>query len=179
MGLLQICLPLETGINIAFQVLPDTSFSVLLCISSPAAASLARLHSPLLLGFCLVYLCSHLMGAVELFFLPTQNNSCIAKVDFFLPSWRPALWDSSLSSLPSGVTPQSPASWHGSHFPLLSCFLYPGQMLRCPLLCALNRFQHMFQQFNPPLYSFCKEHDRAMRKYWLNFKEYKCDSTLG
>lgn len=111
-----------------------------------------------------------LMGAVELFFLPTQNNSCIAKVDFFLPSWRPALWDSSLSSLPSGVTPQSPASWHGSHFPLLSCFLYPGQMLRCPLLCALNRFQHTFQQFNPPLYSFCKENDRAMRKSLAEFQ---------
>lgn len=123
--------------NETFQGLPDSSFPVLLCILSPAAASLARLHSLLLSGICLVSLSSHWWTLNRSF---TQHKPILAQQNFFLPSWRPTLWDSSLSSCPLVWLPDSCIlPW--ILLPILQLFLYSGQMLLCPLVCTLSMFQ--------------------------------------
>lgn len=94
--LLWIYLPLGAAVNFAFQALPGSSFSILLCLSS---------HARLLAGDLLSVSVLPLMD-FEQFFLKTHCS----------PSFPP---DSSSEALPVCPPAQIPAARHGSPFPLL------------------------------------------------------------
>lgn len=144
-GLLWIYLPLEAGVNIAFQALPGSSFSMLLHISAPAAASRARLRRHWGSARCL---CAPTDG---LWTVLPQNPQ-----QLFLPSWQQLLVSCCPPApipVPCPLSVPLPRSQHpGMDLPShcsAGSFIQPGA------LCALNWPWRMFQS---PLCSPYEEH---------------------